>query len=320
LDAQMNRHDDPALTRIPPAWPHRRCSHSVKVGTLDWHVQVCGSGPVVVLLHGTGSSAHSWADVLPGLASVATVVAPDLPGHGFTSGATMASLRPSHMARALDDLMATLRLDAPMLVVGHSAGAALALRWALQSPQRPRGIVGFNPSLLSPPAAYTRLLAPLIAPIATSSAMAAFLATIGARTSLVRRLLNSTRSKIPEAQRQRYALLSRRPAHIRGAMGFITGIDLPALLRSARGIDTALTFVVGTNDRWVPERPLCGVIRRAFPAATVSRWDGGHVLHEEYPERAVMLLREALALACARAILAVAARRGESAKASPGLR
>jgi hypothetical protein len=34
------------------------------------------------------------------------------------------------------------------------------------------------------------------------------------------------------------------------------------------------------------------VIERAFPAAVIERWDGGHLLHEEEPDRALALIRD----------------------------
>jgi magnesium chelatase accessory protein len=40
--------------------------------------------PTVLLLHGTGASTHSWRALAPLLARRCTVVALDLPGHGFT--------------------------------------------------------------------------------------------------------------------------------------------------------------------------------------------------------------------------------------------
>lgn len=283
-----------APARVPGDWPHREFSRSVKVGALDWHVQVMGNGPTMVLLHGTGASAHSWADLLPDLALVATLVVPDLPGHGYTTGATLASLALPRVAADLDRLLAALGVDAPTLLVGHSAGAALALRWALGAAQRPRAIVGFNPSLIAPPAAYTRLLAPLITPVATSSPVTALLASIAARSRLVDSLLTSTRSRIPEGQRARYATLFRNPAHVRGAMGLMAAADLPAILRDVRNLDVVTTFVVGANDAWVPEAPLMRVIGSAFPEAQVVRWDGGHVLHEEEPTRAAALIRGVL--------------------------
>ena len=56
-------------------WPNRASSRMVRAGGLTWHVQVAGSGPVLLLVHGTGASTHSWRDLLPLLATGHTVVA-----------------------------------------------------------------------------------------------------------------------------------------------------------------------------------------------------------------------------------------------------
>lgn len=66
-------------------WPNREHSRFVEAAGLRWHVQQMGRGPVLLLLHGTGASTHSWRALMPLLAAEFTVVAPDLPGHGFTS-------------------------------------------------------------------------------------------------------------------------------------------------------------------------------------------------------------------------------------------
>ena len=97
---------------------------------MRWHVQVMGSGPPLLLLHGTGAATHSWRDLMPMLAQDFTVIAPDLPGHGFTEtpGGDGLSLR--GMARELAALLGALGLQ-PALAVGHSAGAAIAIRMRL---------------------------------------------------------------------------------------------------------------------------------------------------------------------------------------------
>ncbi|HEX7520659.1 MAG TPA: alpha/beta fold hydrolase, partial [Acidimicrobiia bacterium] len=41
-----------------------------------------GEGPAVLLIHGMAGSASTWQDVMPALGEQATVIAPDLPGHG----------------------------------------------------------------------------------------------------------------------------------------------------------------------------------------------------------------------------------------------
>jgi magnesium chelatase accessory protein len=275
---------------LPADWPHREHSRSVRIGRLDWHVQVMGRGPTLLLLHGSGASAHSWADLMDMLAGHATLVAPDLPGHAFTTGAAADDMTLPGMGNALAALLVALKLPAPVLVAGHSAGAALALRWALSAARPPGAVVGFNPSLVAPAAAYTDWLAPLINPVATSAPVAQLLAALALRTGMVDGLLNSTQSVLPAAQRERYKLLFGRPDHVRGAMGFMAAADLPALLADSARLPGTTHFIIGTRDAWVPEAALRPVLARHFPQAKVERWVGGHVLHEEMPAKAASLL------------------------------
>lgn len=277
--------------RVPDDWPNRGHSRSLACGGIDWHVQVAGEGPVVLLLHGTGSASHTWADVLPRLADAAKVVAPDLPGHGFTTGASVTGLRP--LAAALAALLDTLRV-APRVAVGHSAGAALALQWVLARRAAVTPILGFNPSLVPPPGLYTHLVAPVVTPIATAAPTASALAALASRARLVASLLQSTRSAIPDAQRARYEALFRDPAHVRGTLRFMAATDLDALLRDSAGHAGPMTLVAGRRDAWVGEGALRRVAARYFPQARIESWDGGHLLHEEYPDRAAALVRTML--------------------------
>ncbi|MGI4878871.1 MAG: alpha/beta fold hydrolase BchO, partial [Janthinobacterium lividum] len=133
-------------------WPNREASRFVAAGGVRWHVQVAGDGPVVLLLHGTGAASHSWRDIIPDLARDYTVVAPDLPGHGFSSAIGAPTL--PAMAKAVAALVAELRLE-PALVVGHSAGAAIGLRVAIDA--HPVPLVSFNGALLPFPGVAAKL-------------------------------------------------------------------------------------------------------------------------------------------------------------------
>ncbi|MEL4403125.1 alpha/beta fold hydrolase, partial [Shewanella algae] len=82
-------------------WPNRDSSRFVEAGGLVWHVQQMGSGPPILLLHGTGAATHSWRGVMPLLARDFTVIAPDLPGHGFTRGRPRGGLTLPGMAGAV---------------------------------------------------------------------------------------------------------------------------------------------------------------------------------------------------------------------------
>ena len=292
VSSRMGRTASTELTdidRVPADWPNREFSRRVVQGGVDWHVQVAGRGPVVVLLHGTGASSHSWADVVPRLRDHATVVVPDLPGHAYTRG----DVHPMGLvgaAAALERLLAAIGAGSPRLLVGHSAGAALALELAISGGHEHLPVLGFNPSLVPPPPTYMRLVAPLVTPIATAMPTAAVLSRLARRPRLVAGLLQSTRSRIPEAQELRYAALLREPSHVRGTMRFMAGTDLPSLLRRVRAHRGAQTFVVGSRDAWVREVPLRAILARAMPRATIERWPGGHILHEEFPERAADLV------------------------------
>ncbi|WP_163535645.1 alpha/beta fold hydrolase, partial [Klebsiella pneumoniae] len=81
----------------------------------------------------------------PRLAERFRVVAPDLPGHGFTDPLPPGRLSLPGMAAAIRDLLGELAV-APALVVGHSAGAGLLVRMCLDG-LSPRLLVALNGAL-----------------------------------------------------------------------------------------------------------------------------------------------------------------------------
>ena len=91
-------------------WPNQASSRFVRAGGFGWHVQVMGpaDGPVLLMLHGTAAATHSWRDLAPLLARRFTVVAPDLPGHGFTETPAARRLSPEGMAGAVRSLLEVL--------------------------------------------------------------------------------------------------------------------------------------------------------------------------------------------------------------------
>lgn len=92
-------------------------------------------GPVVVLLHGIAGNSTTWEHVMPGLARYATVIAPDLLGHGESAKPGDADYSLGAYASGLRDLLVALGHDRATLV-GHSLGGGIALQFVYQYPER----------------------------------------------------------------------------------------------------------------------------------------------------------------------------------------
>ena len=244
---------------------------------------------MLLLLHGTGGSTHSWAGCAAALATRYTVISVDLPGHGFTVvPPAVERARQVYaidgMARAVQQLLDALQLQ-PHLAAGHSAGVPVLLRMALQRGIAPVRIVGLAPALVAPPAWYVTLLAPLVASVVEREVVAMSAASLAAGTRIIRAMLATTGSVLRPEQLARYEWLCRTPAHVHAALAMMARWDLPSLLRDVTTLDTPLEVIAGRRDRWVPEAPL----RRAVAGvhgASFRVEDAGHLLIEEDPARA----------------------------------
>ena len=278
------------MKRIPSDWPNREHSSIVSVGNIDWHVQLTGKGPVVLLLHGTGSSTHSWSDLIPLLEPHAQVLVPDLPGHAFTLGAKLEDLKLDKIAHSLQLLINQLDIEAPSIVVGHSAGAPLALRFAVAASNRPKLVIALNPSFIPPPPVYTSFFGPLLGPITRSSTLSSLLATLSPTLGMVDKLLDSTNTILPESRRVHYRKLFERSDHVRGSMNFMAAADIQKVLVESDLYQGKLICVLGNQDAWIPIKPLEKIIRDYFPAAEVVKWEGGHIMHELEPNKVAQLI------------------------------
>ncbi len=264
------------------SWPHHELSRFVDAGGVRWHVQRSGSGPLLLLVHGTGASTHSWRDLIPILAREYSVLAVDLPGHGFSSAACRAGSSIAGMSEQLGALLRALDVD-PDYCVGHSAGAVILCRLALDARIAPRRIVGINGAFLPPRGTSRLVFSPIAQLLARSSVLPRWIARRGGNTGSVARIIESTGSQLDSAGIDLYVRLVRDPAHIAGALAMLSRWNLHAFEKDLPRLATPLTLVVGERDRAVPPAQAFTVQKRVMQAE-VCRLPGlGHLAHEEDP-------------------------------------
>lgn len=264
-------------------WPNRGLSRFVEAGGLRWHVQVGGAGPVLLLAHGTGAATHSWARLLPLLAARFTVVAPDLPGHGFTAMPPPRRMSLTGMGDGLAALLAALDLH-PSVAIGHSAGAAILCRMAIDRAVTPGLLVAINGALLPFRGMAGNLFGPL-ARLAAGTSLWPQLFSWHARADrhMVRRLIRDTGSRIGGVELEMYERLARRPGHVGAALAMMAHWHLGVLRRDLPRLPVPLALLVGTRDRAV--RPAeAGQVQSILPSARLVELPGlGHLAHEEDP-------------------------------------
>jgi putative magnesium chelatase accessory protein len=269
-------------------WPNRRWSRFVSAAGHRWHLQDAGSGPVMLLLHGTAASTHSWANLLPLLAGDVRVLAPDLTGHGFTDLPDPARLGLDAMAADIGALLESIGA-APVLAVGHSAGATILARMILDRRIGPKGLVVLNHSLTSPFHPTAAVLAAAAARVARAPMLARLAAGL-ATPEVVERRLRSTGSILDPAAVDRYTRLLGSRRHVAAALGMMSRWNLDALESALPGLVLPVLFIAGEHDNWFrPERLAATAARLAHATATTVRATG-HLSHEERPETVAELI------------------------------
>lgn len=265
-------------------WPNRRFSRFVEAGSCRWHIQRAGVGPKVLLIHGTGASTHSWAGLLPLLAEKYDVLAADLPGHAFTRICRPVEPSLPGMAAEFGKLLAQTGFE-PDILIGHSAGAAIAIRLACLLKKPPNHIIGLN-AALRPLAGMAGFAGPAIAKAMTiSPLMVTVIARRARDRERVARLIRSTGSIPSEPYLSIYAKLFSIPHHIRGTLRMMANWDVSSIPEDIRRAGCPLALITGDLDRAVLPIEAIELARR-YPGIRQMPFTGlGHLAHEEDPKR-----------------------------------
>ena len=236
-----------------------------------------GEGPPLVLLHGSGDSAGTWAMTARELVGERRLLIPDLPGHGASDPAE-GVLPFATIVAGLEALLDAAQLEEPVLA-GNSMGAWLAMLYAHKHPGRVSRVVAINGGAILGEPSDVKLM-----PADREEARQAM---AGIR--------DPSSPPIPdEVLDEIVARASSGP--IRRMMMDLGGMMAYLLDGKLGEISTPMDLLWGESDQLM-KLSYAEKMAAALPRARITRIPKcGHIPQSECPERFVGLLRQVLAL------------------------
>lgn len=276
-------------------WPLRANSHLKTVSDVRWHWQRFDSPakPQLLLLHGTGASAHTWAPLIPLLTPEFDILALDLPGQAFSLCDELTKMSMTGMAQCVAELISDQDFE-PSVVVGHSAGAALAARMALQGLISPARIIAIAPALMPWEGIAQHLFTPMAKMLAGSSIMPRLFSRMSGSQESVQRLISRIGSEPIEEMVRCYQVLVGNEVHVANTLTMMARWDLASLTAELPALAVPVDLVVGATDKAVPPDQ-ARQAAKLIPHARMHWLHGkGHLVHEEQPLAVARIVSELL--------------------------
>jgi pimeloyl-ACP methyl ester carboxylesterase len=244
-----------------------------------------GADQPLVLLHGIGSNARSFATLIAALPPSVDVIAWDAPGYGASQPLAEASPSPRDYAAALARLLDALDLHRVVLV-GHSLGALLAGSFAAHYPARLAGL-----ALLSPAIGYRLAAAEPLTP--ALQARIDEIESLGANGFAAQRaakLVHAPQSKPAIVAAIREAMAA---VNVPGYVQAVRALGAGDLLAECGAITAPALVAVGAEDAVTPPanaRAVFSALARGVAFREIRC--AGHALAQENPAAVAQLLSE----------------------------
>ena len=258
-------------------------------GTL--RVIEAGQGPPLVAIHGRGSSAVTWAAVLPALARTRRVLAVDLPGFGSSRGFRFERGGAEEaLAFFVDPVEAWIEAEGLLApaILGHSLGAFVAIELALRRRIAPSALVLIAPGGVGPEASFAARAFFRLGPERLAGVLG---------PDRFGRLIGADSPPAAALTHEIHAVPGGRPDACR-AFDLLVPLFGPAPNRRDRlgSIATPALVIGGDQDAALPS-PLAIAASAALGQGELDIVDAGHSPHTEAPERVLARVEAFLARA-----------------------
>ena len=247
-----------------------------------------GEGPPVLVVHGNGATIEEMvlSGVIGRLSRSCRVVLPERPGYG-AGDVPNGRPWPAHRhADALAELIQARGLRQPV-VLGHSLGALVALRLALDHPHLVAGLVLVSGYYVPRPQFSITAQKPLSWPVLGPASVATLVPPIASAVMplIFRRLFAP--NPVPPAMEEMPVELMLRRAHLQSTADGTALIERDAAAASSRfsELRVPLRLFAGEGDRIIPAVHHARALVEACPQAQFTALSAtGHMAHHVHPD------------------------------------
>lgn len=275
----IHYHSDMPLEELKARYTYPD-SRFVEVQGMNVHYRRTGAGAPLLLLHGTGSSLHTWEGWTEELRDSFELISLDLPAFGLTGPHPERDYSIPSYVRFLDGFVEAIGLDT-FYLAGNSLGGLIAWEYCLSHPDKARKLV-----LVCSAGWPRQQQLPLALRLARMPVVKDIMKRVTPRP-MFRKTLREVYyddSKVTEGQVSRYFELFLRPGNRQAYIDRVAQPQEAAPERLAR-LNIPVLIQWGVHDKWIPFAD-ARRFEEILPNARLASYENaGHVPMEEIPEQ-----------------------------------
>jgi pimeloyl-ACP methyl ester carboxylesterase len=258
--------------------------HAIEVDGMKVYYKDTGpkDAPVLLLLHGFGSSLQTWDDWSVHLESKYRVIRPDLPGFGLTGASPMSDYSEENDVAFLTHFADKLEIH-NLSVIGHSMGGKMAWSFAASNPERIKALVLMAPDGF--PEAKDIGTKPYEMP-SIMGLMNYFLPKYFVKKSLEPAFADTT--ALDDALLNRYYDFLRAPGVRRAILERANQTIYTDPVSRLKSIIAPTLLIWGENDQMIPSSNAKNYSNLLSNSTTVIIPNLGHLLQEEQPQKGLL--------------------------------
>jgi pimeloyl-ACP methyl ester carboxylesterase len=264
-------------------------SKFIEINGMQVHYRDEGKGFPIVLVHGTGSSLHTWNDWTTALSENHRVIRMDLPAFGLTGPNKNANYSIEAYTQFLHQFLSKIKLD-KFYLAGNSLGGNIAWNYAAEYPEQIEKLILVDASGLP-----TNKPQPAIFKMAKTPVLNALFLYVTPKFFIKKNMeqVYADDTKITDALSTRYHKMAlrvgNRQAFIdRAKTDFKLGEK--ANLEKLRSIQTPTLLIWGAKDTWIPLDNGKRMNNILSNSKLVVLENSGHVPMEENPKESFEVL------------------------------